>query len=187
LPPPLPSRQTSITASPTVSMYPMHPGDAPPMGPPPPNLASGISAQDRGMAYEGASNPALIPKSQRLRAIGMASQTAPRYDVVPEQHLPLRDAGVAEFTLPPPDGGLSPHRGEYTPPPRQNSTQPQATTVSGWGPFFAADASPTPVFSHLVNSIFTYLDKQSTGYLTPEVYSRFLINQGYVGQENACT
>jgi hypothetical protein len=148
------------------------------------DLASSMSAQDRGMAYEGASNPALIPKSQRLRSIGMASQTAPRYDVVPEQTLPLRDDAGAEFTLPPLDG---PRRGGYTPPPRQNSTQPQGTTVSGWGPFFAADASPTPVFSHLVDSIFTYLDKQSTGYLTPEVYSRFLVNQGYVGQENECT
>jgi hypothetical protein len=146
-----------------------------------------MSAEDRGMAYEGASNPALVPKSQRLRSIGMASQTAARHDVVQEQHLPLRDDGVAEFTLPLLDGGLPPYHDEYTPPPRQNSTQPQVTTVSGWGPFFAADATPTPVFSHLVDAIFTYLDKQSTGCLTPEVYSRFLINQGYVGQENACT
>jgi hypothetical protein len=45
---------------------------------------------------------------------------------------------------------------------------------------------PTPVFTQLLDAIFVYLDTGRTGYLVPEAYSRFLIDQGYVGQENTC-
>jgi hypothetical protein len=44
--------------------------------------------------------------------------------------------------------------------------------------------SPTPVFLHLIDAIFKYLDMGRSGYLIPEAYSRFLVDQGYVGQEN---
>ncbi|KAJ7655969.1 hypothetical protein DFH06DRAFT_1091457 [Mycena polygramma] len=57
-------------------------------------------------------------------------------------------------------------------------------TVYGWGPFFTPEMKTTPVLIHLVNAIFTYLDKQHLGTLTPEVYSRFLTTQGYTGPEN---
>ncbi|KAJ6511739.1 hypothetical protein DFH09DRAFT_1374398 [Mycena vulgaris] len=72
-----------------------------------------------------------------------------------------------------------------TPPPLYALAQEASTEpVRGWGPFFAEDMSPTPLFSQLMETIFTYLDTSRTGYLTPETYSRFLVNQGYVGSDN---
>ncbi|KAK7042123.1 hypothetical protein R3P38DRAFT_2888627 [Favolaschia claudopus] len=65
-----------------------------------------------------------------------------------------------------------------TPPP------PPPPPSTGWGPFFNPDMSPTPVFLTLVDAIFNYLDIRRTGNLTPEVYSSFLTNQGYVGNQN---
>ncbi|KAJ7121673.1 hypothetical protein C8R44DRAFT_736451 [Mycena epipterygia] len=86
----------------------------------------------------------------------------------------LPSVGVSSHTMPP--------RGSTPPPQFQETTA--RLTVSGWGPFFQEDMSPTAVFIQLMDAIFTYLDRGGTGYLVPESYSRFLINQGYVGQEN---
>lgn len=57
--------------------------------------------------------------------------------------------------------------------------------VSGyqWQPFFL-DMGPTPTFVTLSNDIFTYLDSSNSGFLTPETYSRFLDDQGYLPNEN---
>lgn len=89
----------------------------------------------------------------------------------------LSSVGVSSHTMPP--------RGSR-PPPEFRETTPQLA-ARGWGPFFLEDMSPTAVFVQLMNGIFTYLDTGCTGSLVPETYSRFLINQGYVGQENTCT
>lgn len=47
--------------------------------------------------------------------------------------------------------------------------------------------SPTPVFVTLLNDIFTHLDPSNMAYLTPEVFSRFEDDMGYLPHENACT
>ncbi|KAF8189170.1 hypothetical protein K438DRAFT_1833076 [Mycena galopus ATCC 62051] len=79
----------------------------------------------------------------------------------------------------------------YSSPPPSYSTTPgegrapaPAQIPTGWGPFFAEDMSPTPVFLYLIDAIFKYLDMGRSGYLIPEAYSRFLVDQGYVGREN---
>ncbi|KAJ6574462.1 hypothetical protein B0H19DRAFT_1254166 [Mycena capillaripes] len=64
------------------------------------------------------------------------------------------------------------------------SPNPEVPVVCGWGKFFTEDMRATPVFRHFMEAIFSYLDTRRSGALTPEVYSRFLMNQGYVGQEN---
>ncbi|KAK1225332.1 hypothetical protein PQX77_011750 [Marasmius sp. AFHP31] len=81
-----------------------------------------------------------------------------------------------------------------TPPPSQPRPAPrrEATllptfeqAVTSWGPFFNDDMTPTAVFSELMDDIFTYLDSRDTGHLLPEVYSKFLDDQGYLKHENA--
>ncbi|KAJ7624029.1 hypothetical protein DFH06DRAFT_1446114 [Mycena polygramma] len=74
--------------------------------------------------------------------------------------------------------------GTSSPSAHVESPQPEALLVPGWAPFFTPEIKTTPVFVHLMNAIFTYLDTKRTGTLSPEVYSRFLINQGLVGPEN---
>ncbi|KAJ7137511.1 hypothetical protein C8R43DRAFT_1019559 [Mycena crocata] len=64
------------------------------------------------------------------------------------------------------------------------STSSPTQMVAGWGPFFYADMSPTPVFSQLMHTIMTYLDTGRTGHLVPEAFSKFLDDQGYVGGAN---
>ncbi|KAJ7137535.1 hypothetical protein C8R43DRAFT_1202715 [Mycena crocata] len=70
-------------------------------------------------------------------------------------------------------------------PPRQaNSSLDNANIhptlmATGWGPFFNADMSPTPVFSTLMYAIMNYLDTGHTGHLVPEAFSKFLDDQGY--------
>ncbi|KAJ7654217.1 hypothetical protein B0H17DRAFT_1186239 [Mycena rosella] len=73
----------------------------------------------------------------------------------------------------------------YTPPSRDAAYTPLSEPARGWGPFFAEDMSPTPVLTQLLDAIFAYLDTGRTGYLAPEAYSRFLVNQGCVGAENS--
>ncbi|KAJ6472359.1 hypothetical protein C8R47DRAFT_1324734 [Mycena vitilis] len=74
--------------------------------------------------------------------------------------------------------------GTSSPSAQVDSPPPEVLFVPGWAPFFTPEIKTTPVFVHLMNAIFTYLDTKRTGTLTPEVYSRFLINQGLVGPEN---
>ncbi|KAJ7253737.1 hypothetical protein B0H12DRAFT_1219159 [Mycena haematopus] len=142
-----------------------------------------------------------LPPSAYIRtpaaALAALAQTA--VEKTPENNIPIKtevpailrpaaqpstsQGGVSAYTMPPRDEpppntprttSVAPAAPPGTPPPPPN----------GWGPFFNADMSPTPVFTELMDAIFTYLDTRNTGNLTPEVYSRFLINQGYVGKQN---
>ncbi|KAF9266082.1 hypothetical protein L218DRAFT_1075092 [Marasmius fiardii PR-910] len=70
-----------------------------------------------------------------------------------------------------------PQRGETLPP----SFEQAATS---WGPFFNEDMNPSALFCELLDAIFSYLDSTQMGYLTPETYSKFLDDQGYLLQEN---
>ncbi|KAF7342245.1 Nudix [Mycena venus] len=104
------------------------------------------------------------------------------------------EAEVSAYTMPPrsyePPTQATNSVPRYEPPPRvaQPGTPPPPPVPppppSAWGPFFNTDMTPTPVFMELIDAIFTYLDTRRTGNLTPEVYSQFLINQGYVGPQN---
>lgn len=116
-----------------------------------------------------------------------ASGAAPQHFITPLQGQPVprqanailpHDTTVSAHSVPPRDAAYDPTS--------QVGGTPTDAIVRGWGYFFFEDMSPTPVFTQLMDSIFTYLDIQSTGHLTPEAYSRFLTNQGYVGQENTC-
>ncbi|PBL01450.1 hypothetical protein ARMGADRAFT_1007463 [Armillaria gallica] len=53
-----------------------------------------------------------------------------------------------------------------------------------WGPLFDDYMEVTAVGDLFFNAIFTYLDPSYTGYLTPEAYSHFLDDQGYLLHEN---
>ncbi|KAG7097562.1 hypothetical protein E1B28_004899 [Marasmius oreades] len=79
---------------------------------------------------------------------------------------------------PPPQPRPSPVRGETTP-------RSFEQAASSWGPFFNTDMSPSTLFSELLDAMFSYLDPKNTGYLTPETYSKFLDDQGYMLHENA--
>ncbi|CAK5282676.1 unnamed protein product [Mycena citricolor] len=59
--------------------------------------------------------------------------------------------------------------------------------LTGWAPFFTPEMDGTPVYKHLMGTIFAALDPRRTGALQPEVFSRFLADLGYVGQENTWT
>ncbi|KAG7097565.1 hypothetical protein E1B28_004902 [Marasmius oreades] len=78
---------------------------------------------------------------------------------------------------PPPQPRPSPVRGE---------TKPRSfeQAAGSWGPFLNADMSPSKLFSELLDAIFSYLDPKNTGYLTPETYSKFLDDQGYMVHDN---
>ncbi|KAJ7151775.1 hypothetical protein C8R43DRAFT_1235815 [Mycena crocata] len=60
-----------------------------------------------------------------------------------------------------------------------------ASPSGGWSPFFYGDMNPTPIFTGLMDVIFTHLDPSGSGYLTPEVFSQLLDDMGYTLQENA--
>ncbi|KAJ7101245.1 hypothetical protein B0H15DRAFT_990853 [Mycena belliarum] len=91
----------------------------------------------------------------------------------------LSNVGVSSHTMSPRDESYTPP----SPPPPRIAT-PSEAHPSGWGPFFLPDMGPTPVFTHLLRVLFAHLDSGRTGFLVPEVYSGFLIDQGYVGQDN---
>lgn len=78
---------------------------------------------------------------------------------------------------PHPPSRPAPQRGETLPP----SFEQAATS---WGPFFNVDRSPSALFCELLDAIFTYLDPKDTGSLAPEIFSKFLDDQGYLEHEN---
>ncbi|KAK0446435.1 uncharacterized protein EV420DRAFT_1570613 [Desarmillaria tabescens] len=78
-------------------------------------------------------------------------------------------------TVPP-----SPHIPPTNPP---NGSADRSEMLT-WSPLFDDYMDVTTVGDLFFNAIFTYLDPSYTGYLTPEVYSRFLDDQGYLLHEN---
>ncbi|KAJ7164163.1 hypothetical protein C8R46DRAFT_1278205 [Mycena filopes] len=165
--------------------------------PPPPPLRQGTPSQRASVAYsttppatafEYPMPPAGEPSVSLSRAVSMGAQSSGSASVggmqspVPMEAAAITSIGeVTSYTMPP--------RGDYSRPqtaaPKLPATPPPPPPPpTAWGPFFNQDMTPTPVFMQFMDSIFTYLDTQRTNTLTPEVYSRFLINQGYVGQQN---
>ena len=74
-------------------------------------------------------------------------------------------------------------------PPRSidhDGSTPSYPMPQNWEPFFGADNTPTPIFIALMGTIFSCLDPEHTGYLSPEVYSDFLDFQGYQWTANVC-
>lgn len=55
-----------------------------------------------------------------------------------------------------------------------------------WSPFFQKDGSQNAIFVDLMTTIFLCLDVESTGSLSPEVYSAFLDMQGVKMEDNIC-
>ncbi|KAJ6522878.1 hypothetical protein B0H19DRAFT_1244330 [Mycena capillaripes] len=184
-PPPLPSRLSTISI-PLASVVPVH----------------GDTSRDDLACEDGRGTPRL-PEPQTVlalnagtpeRAFSMSIQggtpphcqeTTTAYTMAPRQTVQAQISNAASaYTMAPRDSasqdGTRPD-GADSPSAKRESAPP---IVSGWGKFFTEDMSATPVFIHLLGAIFTYLDTRRTGTLTPEVYSRFLINQGCVGQEN---
>jgi hypothetical protein len=101
-------------------------------------------------------------------------------------------SGHNRNSVPPPDITAYPasNRGPPPLPPRPRPNVGVANnplvSESHWQPFFLADMSPTTTFVTLSNDIFAYLDSSNSGVLTPETYSRFLDDQGYLPHENVC-
>jgi len=69
---------------------------------------------------------------------------------------------------------------------RFDSTAPSYPRPANWVPLFEDDSTPTPIFVALMSTIFSYLDPEHTGYLSPEKYSEFLNVQGYEVAINLC-
>ena len=67
-----------------------------------------------------------------------------------------------------------------------DSTAPSYPRPAKWELLFEADHTPTPIFVALMSTVFSHLDPQHTGYLSPEVYSGFLDVQGYPLFGNIC-
>ena len=62
-----------------------------------------------------------------------------------------------------------------------------ALDSSRWKPFFHSDMTPTPMFTTLMDNIFTYLDTSGSGSLYPEVNASFLEDLGCPLRTNICT
>lgn len=132
--------------------------------PPPPPLETSRPVLDLRAAT---SPPPVHPKRASI---------APPLPVRPTAST-LASVAVSTHIMPPRDAGS---------PPPQGRPQSQTQQAGGWGTFFTDNMDPTPVFTQLLDTIFVYLDTGRSGYLVPEAYSRFLVDQGYVGQENTC-
>ncbi|KAF5371174.1 hypothetical protein D9758_004277 [Tetrapyrgos nigripes] len=65
----------------------------------------------------------------------------------------------------------------------QNETQ-KGWTGWTWPSLFMPDMTPSLTFRQLLDAVFSSLDRQGTGYLTPEAYSRFLDDLGYDVENN---
>ena len=63
----------------------------------------------------------------------------------------------------------------------------RSTSGSRWKPFFDSDMSPTPIFTTLMDNLFSYLDSSNSGLLYPEVISGFLEDSGCPPRNNICT
>ncbi|KAJ7488413.1 hypothetical protein FB451DRAFT_1553791 [Mycena latifolia] len=171
-------------------------GSQQPLSNPSPRPAATMSPPPQMSAAPGLSFPAHGP--------GMISPPpASIAEITPPPPLPARQrptstvyslpaVGVSSHTMPPRDEYAPPQESSYTMPPLNDGYNPaqrpapqdMAPSATGWGPFFLADLSPTPVFTTLMRVLFTHLDPHRTGVLTPEAYSHFLIDQGYVDQDN---
>ncbi|KAK6584731.1 hypothetical protein PZA11_002955 [Diplocarpon coronariae] len=55
---------------------------------------------------------------------------------------------------------------------------PQYPVPESWTAFFEKDYTPTPIFVALMSTLFSRLDPEQTGFLSPENYSAFLEVQG---------
>ncbi|KAF9467470.1 hypothetical protein BDZ94DRAFT_1040999 [Collybia nuda] len=109
-------------------------------------------------------------------------------------HQPVLSQILITYRLPP-TPAQGPQNDNHNPPPplppRSVPTNPPYPHTPGpapieqpWQIFVHADMSPTPVCVTLLNDIFTYLDPSNTGYLRPEVYSRFEDDMGCLPHEN---
>ncbi|PVH78901.1 hypothetical protein DL98DRAFT_655779 [Cadophora sp. DSE1049] len=62
----------------------------------------------------------------------------------------------------------------------QAATDPSYPQPDKWETLFEEDSTPTPIFIALMSTIFSRLDPEHTGFLSPETYSEFLETQGCV-------
>ncbi|KAL4778588.1 hypothetical protein BJX76DRAFT_342824 [Aspergillus varians] len=70
-------------------------------------------------------------------------------------------------------------------PPRQSQSQSQSQSA-GWTRLLNDDMKPSPAFIRLIEELFRHLDPQSTGFLSPEVYSEYLEVCGAPENHNTC-
>ena len=67
----------------------------------------------------------------------------------------------------------------------QAAITPSYPQPENWEALFEEDATPTPIFIALMSTIFSLLDPEHTGFLSPERYSEFLEIQGCM-ESNVC-
>ena len=68
---------------------------------------------------------------------------------------------------------------------RKTIHNPKPLHYTEWQPL-ADGAGPTPFFTDILRAIFTHLDTEQTGMLSPEQYSSFLDAQRYGHDQNFC-
>ncbi|KAJ7023496.1 hypothetical protein C8F04DRAFT_180102 [Mycena alexandri] len=178
-PPILPARQSTVSTRSSVadSTSPDDAVSAPEVeyGTLPPKEPAGRQLQTTGSVAQPVTSTA-----SRIGSIGSLVEISP----TAASSVSSGDE-VAAYTMPPRDE--LPRQTVNTPPPPLKIVTPPPPppiVAHAWGPFFNPDMTPTPVFTQFMDAVFIYLDSGRTGSLTPEIYSRFLINQGYVGQTN---
>jgi hypothetical protein len=87
-----------------------------------------------------------------------------------------------QFPPPPPKSDHQRQRIE-----RVDSTTSSYPRPAKWESLFEPDdMTPTPIFIALMSTLFSHLDPMHTGYLSPEVYSRFLKVLGHLLSKNIC-
>ncbi|KAJ7310015.1 hypothetical protein DFH08DRAFT_974614 [Mycena albidolilacea] len=152
----------------STSAYTMPPRDAQP-----PNMDAGAAlpqSMSRSIAEVTFAQTPLPSPDSRLVQPGNTLAAQAQADIQPQFRSSAQATAIERGTT-------------QTMAPRSISSPPPPPPTA-WGPFFETDMSPSPVFTVLMDAIFAYLDTRRTGSLTPEVYSRFLINQGYLGKQN---
>jgi hypothetical protein len=134
-----------------------------------------LEKKDKKTRKEGI-DPTAIDQATELRP---ASESPPQdgFEIAPLNRHPMN-----QFPPFPP----SPPKSVRQRIEKVDSTAPSYPRPAKWELLFEADHTPTPIFVALMSTVFSHLDPQHTGYLSPEVYSGFLDVQGYPLFGNIC-
>lgn len=130
--------------------------------------------------------PPLPPRRQPAPA-----QPVPQNPPVPQQFMPPPPA-VQREAVPSPavsprviQRQVAPQQAKSPAPNASAPTKYQPPSQTGWQPLFQG-SGPTPIMEAFLNAVFTRLDADKDGLLTPEQYSAFCDVQEYGPDEDVC-
>jgi hypothetical protein len=134
-----------------------------------------------------------LEKKSKKGKPGATSTTASPIELT-DAKTPPTTAGGCEAKEAVPDPPETPVTSFPPSPPKsvRRNTEPEVGVAPSyhqpdkWEPLFEEDSTSTPNFIALMSTIFSHLDPDHTGYLSPEIYSGFLDVQGYKLEANIC-